>query len=206
MTARSAASPLAATASKGSKGCRQGCGTCRFAIGAIPAPLAGAMCRSRPVRKVPPWHPLPSRTPPVKRLRIRSSLIIEEASAFDDVLLEPAASAVLPNQTDTRTRLTRAIELDIPLVAAAMDTVTEAPMAIAMAQAGGIGVIHKNLDARGAGQRGAQGQEVRIRHGGEPGHHPSRPDPGRRAGADGAAPASPASRWSSAAAASWSAS
>jgi IMP dehydrogenase len=77
--------------------------------------------------------------------RIRSSLIIEEAYAFDDVLLVPAYSAVLPNQTDTRTRFTRDIALNIPLVAAAMDTVTEGPMAIAMAQAGGIGVIHKNM-------------------------------------------------------------
>jgi IMP dehydrogenase len=69
----------------------------------------------------------------------------EEAFAFDDVLLVPAYSTVLPADTDTRTRLTREIALNIPLVAAAMDTVTEAPMAIAMAQAGGIGVIHKNL-------------------------------------------------------------
>jgi IMP dehydrogenase len=71
----------------------------------------------------------------------------EEAYAFDDVLLVPAYSTVLPADTDTRTRLTREIGLNIPLVAAAMDTVTEAPMAIAMAQAGGIGVIHKNLSA-----------------------------------------------------------
>jgi IMP dehydrogenase len=69
----------------------------------------------------------------------------EEAFAFDDVLLVPAYSTVLPAETDTRTRLTREIALNIPLVAAAMDTVTEAPMAIAMAQAGGIGVVHKNL-------------------------------------------------------------
>ncbi|MDP1967330.1 MAG: IMP dehydrogenase, partial [Reyranella sp.] len=71
---------------------------------------------------------------------------IQEALTFDDVLLKPAASSVLPYQTDTRTRLTRTIELRIPLMSAAMDTVTEAPMAIAMAQAGGIGVIHKNFD------------------------------------------------------------
>src|SRR3712207_3390875 len=71
--------------------------------------------------------------------------VIAEAFAFDDVLLVPAYSAVLPHQTDTRTRLTRDIPLNIPLVAAAMDTVTEAGMAIAMAQAGGIGVVHKNM-------------------------------------------------------------
>jgi IMP dehydrogenase len=71
----------------------------------------------------------------------------QEALTFDDVLLKPAASAILPNQTDTRTRLTRMIDLGIPLMSSAMDTVTEAAMAIAMAQAGGIGVIHKNLTA-----------------------------------------------------------
>jgi len=70
-----------------------------------------------------------------------------EALTFDDVLLRPAESAVLPTETDTRTRLTRGIELGIPLISAAMDTVTEGRLAIAMAQAGGIGVIHKNLDA-----------------------------------------------------------
>jgi IMP dehydrogenase len=70
---------------------------------------------------------------------------IREALAFDDVLVEPAYSQVLPGNTDTRTRLTREISLNIPLLSAAMDTVTEGPMAIAMAQQGGIGVIHKNL-------------------------------------------------------------
>jgi IMP dehydrogenase len=70
-----------------------------------------------------------------------------EAYAFDDVLLLPAYSQVLPGEADTRTRITREITLNIPLISAAMDTVTEAPMAIAMAQAGGIGVIHKNFSA-----------------------------------------------------------
>ncbi len=70
---------------------------------------------------------------------------LEEALAFDDVLLVPAFSEVLPGATDTTARLTRSIPLNIPILSAAMDTVTEAPMAIAMAQQGGIGVIHKNL-------------------------------------------------------------
>ncbi len=73
---------------------------------------------------------------------------IRQALTFDDVLLQPAASAVLPTTTDTRTRLTRTIQLGIPILSAAMDTVTESRLAIAMAQAGGIGVIHKNLDPK----------------------------------------------------------
>ncbi|MDT8344661.1 MAG: IMP dehydrogenase [Thermohalobaculum sp.] len=71
---------------------------------------------------------------------------IREALTFDDVLLVPGASAVMPADADTRTRVTAEIELNIPLMSSAMDTVTEAPMAIAMAQAGGMGVIHRNLD------------------------------------------------------------
>jgi IMP dehydrogenase len=71
---------------------------------------------------------------------------IREALTFDDVLLVPAASSVLPNTADTRTRVTRSIDLNIPLLSSAMDTVTESRMAITMAQAGGMGVIHKNLN------------------------------------------------------------
>ncbi|WP_397542000.1 IMP dehydrogenase [Roseovarius salis] len=71
---------------------------------------------------------------------------IREALTFDDVLLVPAKSSVLPNTADTRTRATKSIDLNIPLLSSAMDTVTEARMAISMAQAGGIGVIHRNLD------------------------------------------------------------
>ena len=69
-----------------------------------------------------------------------------EALTFDDVLLTPAASAVLPQDVNVHTRVTPSIEIDIPLISAAMDTVTESRLAIAMAQSGGIGVIHKNLD------------------------------------------------------------
>ncbi|HXP73749.1 MAG TPA: IMP dehydrogenase [Stellaceae bacterium] len=68
-----------------------------------------------------------------------------QALTFDDVLLVPAASAVLPTETDTRTRLTRGVSLGIPLISAAMDTVTESALAIAMAQAGGLGCIHRNM-------------------------------------------------------------
>ncbi|PKP62836.1 MAG: IMP dehydrogenase, partial [Alphaproteobacteria bacterium HGW-Alphaproteobacteria-8] len=70
---------------------------------------------------------------------------IRDAYTFDDVLLEPAASDVTPGEVDTRTFVTPGIALNIPLVSSAMDTVTEAEMAIAMAQAGGLGVIHRNL-------------------------------------------------------------
>jgi len=74
--------------------------------------------------------------------------LIQKALTFDDVLLVPAYSAILPKDTSLNTRLTRNISLSIPLVSAAMDTVTESRLAIAIAQEGGIGIIHKNLTAR----------------------------------------------------------
>ncbi|MGB5520783.1 MAG: IMP dehydrogenase, partial [Gammaproteobacteria bacterium] len=73
--------------------------------------------------------------------------IIEEALTFDDVLLVPAHSTVLPGDADLSTRATRDIQLNIPILSAAMDTVTESQLAIALAQEGGIGIIHKNLTA-----------------------------------------------------------
>jgi IMP dehydrogenase len=88
----------------------------------------------------------------------RVASTIEEALAFDDVLVVPGFSEVLPNATNTSARLTPAISLNIPLISAAMDTVTEAPMSIAMAQAGGIGVIHKNMTAE---QQGAEVRRVK---------------------------------------------
>src|SRR3954453_1346175 len=71
--------------------------------------------------------------------------IVYDAITFDDVLLIPARSEFIPNDADTHTRLTRSIELNIPLVSAPMDTVTEAALAIALAQEGGIGITHKNM-------------------------------------------------------------
>jgi IMP dehydrogenase len=76
----------------------------------------------------------------------RSAAAIPEALTFDDVLLVPAASSIHPADADTTTRLTRTINLRIPLLSAAMDTVSESRMAIAMAQAGGIGILHRNMD------------------------------------------------------------
>ena len=80
---------------------------------------------------------------------------IREALTFDDVLLVPAASSVLPSSADVSTNVTKSIRLNIPLLSSAMDTVTEARMAIAMAQAGGMGVVHRNLGVE------AQAEEVR---------------------------------------------
>src|SRR5688500_10951410 len=74
--------------------------------------------------------------------------VIQKALTFDDVLLLPAHSRVLPREVSLKTRLTRALELNVPLASAAMDTVTEARLAIAIAQEGGIGIVHKNLTAQ----------------------------------------------------------
>src|SRR5690554_2061710 len=82
--------------------------------------------------------------------------IIEEALTFDDVLLVPAHSRVLPRDVSLETQVTREIRLRIPLMSAAMDTVTEARLAIAMAQEGGIGIIHKNMSPE------EQARQVRL--------------------------------------------
>ena len=79
--------------------------------------------------------------------------VIQKALTFDDVLLVPAHSRVLPRDVTLKTRLTRTIALNIPLLSAAMDTVTEARLAIAIAQEGGIGIVHKNMTPRAAGRR-----------------------------------------------------
>ena len=81
---------------------------------------------------------------------------IIEGLTFDDVLLRPGRSEVLPSDVDVSTRLTRTIRLNMPIIASAMDTVTEARMAIAMAQNGGLGVIHRNLEPD------AQAEQVRL--------------------------------------------
>jgi len=88
----------------------------------------------------------------------RPLLRIEEALTFDDVLVIPAYSQIIPTATDTRTRLTRTIELNVPLISAAMDTVTESAMAIAMAACGGMGVIHRNMTP---GQQAAEVRQVK---------------------------------------------
>jgi IMP dehydrogenase len=96
---------------------------------------------------VVPWDPLSVelRQDELQRLVALDRKFAKEGLTFDDVLLVPAESHVLPNDVSTRTRLTRTIELSIPVVSAAMDTVTEARLAIALAREGGIGIVHRNL-------------------------------------------------------------
>src|SRR5919198_4710870 len=106
---------------------------------------------SHPIRAVgTPWYHramegLQLTQRDVDRLLSLEQKFAKEGLTFDDVLLVPAESHVLPNDVSTRTRLTRRIELAIPIVSAAMDTVTEARLAIALAREGGIGVLHRNL-------------------------------------------------------------
>jgi IMP dehydrogenase len=88
----------------------------------------------------------------------KSDGTLREALTFDDVLLKPGLSELLPSDADIRSRITRDIQLNIPIVASAMDTVTEAKMAIAMAQAGGLGVIHRNLEPE---EQAAQVRQVK---------------------------------------------
>ena len=82
--------------------------------------------------------------------------IAKEALTFDDVLLVPAHSTILPNDADLKTQLTKKIQLNIPMLAAAMDTVTEGRLAIALAEEGGIGFVHKNMSIE------RQAAEVRL--------------------------------------------
>jgi IMP dehydrogenase len=91
-------------------------------------------------------------------MAVKSNGNLREALTFDDVLITPGLSEILPSDADIRTRITRGIALNIPIVASAMDTVTEARMAIAMAQAGGLGVIHRNLEAE---EQAAQVRQVK---------------------------------------------
>ena len=91
-------------------------------------------------------------------MAVNSNGNLREALTFDDVLIRPGLSEVMPSDADLRTRLTREIVLNIPIIASAMDTVTEARMAIAMAQAGGLGVIHRNLDTE---EQAAQVRQVK---------------------------------------------
>ncbi len=113
---------------------------------------------------------------------------IPEGLTFDDVLLLPARSDVVPAQTDTRTWLTRKIGLNIPIVSSAMDTVTESHLAIALAQQGGIGIIHRNMAIE---RQAEEVDRVKRSESGmivDPGHRRPRAEDLRRAGSDEALP------------------
>jgi hypothetical protein len=111
-----------------------------------------------------------------------------EALTFDDVLLVPGYSEVTPKDIDTSTAITKTIRLHIPFLSAAMDTVTEADMAIAVAREGGLGVIHKNLDPALAGGRGRAREALRVGHDHQSDHARTRQDHRRGAGDDAALP------------------
>ncbi len=117
-------------------------------------------------------------------MALNSKDLPREAYTFDDVLLKPGLSDVLPSDVDIRSRITPNIQLNIPIVASAMDTVTEAAMAIAMAQAGGIGVLHRNLEPEAQAAQVRQVKKFEFGHGGQSGDHPSRRDARRRTVAD----------------------
>lgn len=87
--------------------------------------------------------------------------IIREGLTFDDVLLIPQKSNVLPREVDLTVQLAKNLRLNIPMLSAAMDTVTDNKMAIAIAREGGLGIIHKNMSIEAAGGDGGQGQEKR---------------------------------------------
>ena len=124
----------------------------------------------------------------VERLLALEEKFAREGLSFDDVSLIPAESEVLPNDVSTRTRLTRELELAIPVVSAAMDTVTEARLAIALARSGGIGVVHRNLSIE---DQVAEVDKVKRSEAGmivEPVTLPPGRSGRRRARADGALP------------------
>jgi hypothetical protein len=114
--------------------------------------------------------------------------ILPEGLTFDDVLLEPARSEVVPAEVDTRTCLTRQIGLNIPIVSAAMDTVTESHLAIALAQQGGIGIVHRNMPIDRQAEEVDRVKTQRKRHDRGPHHHRSGRADFRRAGIDDALP------------------
>ncbi len=87
-----------------------------------------------------------------------------DSLTFDDVLIVPGYTEVLPNETDVRVQLTQQIQLNIPILSAAMDTVTEARLAIALAREGGMGIIHRNMPPEASSRRSGKGQALAIRH------------------------------------------
>jgi IMP dehydrogenase len=92
-----------------------------------------------------------------------SNKFLGESLTFDDLLVVPAYSEVLPREVDISTQLTRNLRINVPLISAAMDTVTEYQMAIAMAREGGIGIIHKNMTIEKTGGTRSKGKKERQR-------------------------------------------